>query len=66
MEEHYKVLTKGGLDLLEVVAESLGGETTMFTDMFKPSHLSTFRLIHYPCRGDDVPDCAKKDGYSEW
>ena len=65
MEAHYKILTNAGLLLLEIVAEAWGARTDLFTEMFDPGHLSTFRLIHYPDRGDDLPDCVKKDGYSE-
>jgi len=64
MEDHFEVFTKAGMALIELVAESFGAKTNLFTDLFKPSHLSTFRLIHYPCRGDDLPDCVKKDGHS--
>ncbi|KAF2362019.1 Non-hem dioxygenase N-terminal domain [Trinorchestia longiramus] len=61
MEKYYEIFTEAGMILLRLVAGAWGAQDDMLTDMFGSGHLSTLRLIHYPSRGSDLPQCALKD-----
>lgn len=61
MERQYCVFSAAGVELLRLVAGAWGAQQDLFTPMFHPHHLSTFRLLHYPSRGTDLPACALKD-----
>ncbi|XP_047737586.1 2-oxoglutarate-dependent dioxygenase tropC-like isoform X2 [Hyalella azteca] len=61
MEKYYQVFTDAGMTLLQLVAGAWGAEKDTLTKLFGSTHLSTFRLIRYPSRGSDLPECALKD-----
>ncbi|CAL4175397.1 unnamed protein product [Meganyctiphanes norvegica] len=65
MMEYNDFLGKAGVELLRLVAEGWPKSThsEFFTELFTPTHLSTFRLLHYPPRDASPPPCAIDGDY---
>ena len=59
MENYFETLTDAGLEIVKLMAEGCGLDSNYLVPLFFPHHLSTYRLLHYPPRTDDIPPEAK-------